>query len=84
MYGISEKCEGAQDWGSFGKFWTKALPEFREQEPLIFGEATWIFRDLALALAPSFLAYETTAPSRVLTPFVSGGSCSRLQHRKDP
>lgn len=43
---VSGSLGSGEIWKSFGKFWTKSLHEFREQEYLVFGEATWIFRDL--------------------------------------
>lgn len=80
LYGISEKCEGAWALGSVGKFWTKSLCEFREQESLVSGEATRIVRDFD-AWSQLHL-YLVMKPESLLGP---EAVCEwRLQHGKDP
>lgn len=49
-------------WESFRKFWTESLREFREQQFLVFGEDSWIFRNWLPVLGPSLLVKPQLSP----------------------
>ena len=83
-YGISGKCAGAGDLGSFGKIWVKSLHELREQESRVFEEATWIFGGVPPAPSSIPIWLRSHSSLWVLMLFFSGRSCSRPQPRKEP